>query len=116
MLDSLKNGLPFGKIEMTSDVGLVQNIDKAFIKDSIDRIIRFLPATSSQLKLLLYEMKARVTPTTTLESVRGNYNMTMVRKISQHIHLHLIYENELAKIVRDCKCCIIVTLVSKQSS
>ena len=64
MLDSLNNNFPFGKIEQTSEVGLVQKIDKPYVKDSIDRIIGFLPTASSQPSLLLYEIKARVAPTT----------------------------------------------------
>ena len=64
MLDSLNNEFPFGKIEQTSEVGLVQKIDNTYVKDSIDRIIGLLPAASSQPKLLLCEMKARVAPTT----------------------------------------------------
>ena len=45
-------------------VGLVQNIGKTHVKDSIDRIIGFLPNDCEEPKLLLCKMKARVASTT----------------------------------------------------
>ena len=51
MLDSLNNNFPFGKIEQISEVGLVQKVDKKYCKDSIDRLIGYLPTDSTQPKL-----------------------------------------------------------------
>ena len=43
---------------------LFQNIDKACVKYSIDRIIGVLHTAYSETKLLLFEMKSIVVPTT----------------------------------------------------
>ena len=62
VLNSLSDEFPHGKIELTTEVGLVQKLDKANAKDSIDRIIEFIPDASSQQNIFIYEMKVRVAP------------------------------------------------------
>ena len=60
MLDSINNNFPFVKIEQISEVELVQKADKKYCKDSIDRFLGCLPTDSLEPKLLLCEMKVRV--------------------------------------------------------
>ena len=68
MLDSLNNQFPFGKFEQISEVGLVQKVDKSYVKDSIDRLIGYLPTNERHPKVLLCEMKAsRVAASTAQE-------------------------------------------------
>ena len=68
MLDSLNNQFPFGKIEHIPEVGLVQKADTIYVKDSVDRLIGYLPKNERHTKLLLCEMKAsRVAASTSQE-------------------------------------------------
>lgn len=60
VLDLLNNQFPFGKIEQISEMGLVQKVDKSYVKDSADRLIGYLPTNKRHPKFSLYEMKARV--------------------------------------------------------
>ena len=63
MSHSVGNQFPFGEIEAISEVGLVQKIDKNFVKDSVDRLIGYIPTGESTPKILLCEMKGRVVST-----------------------------------------------------
>ena len=60
----MNNNFPFGKIQQISEVGLVQKIGKPYVKYLVDRLIGFLPYTTSDPTLLLCGMKARVAPAT----------------------------------------------------
>ena len=64
MFDSITNKFPFGKIEQIAEVGLVQKVDNAYVKDSVDCLIGYIPTNSNERKLLLCEMKAQVVSTT----------------------------------------------------
>ena len=65
MLSDSTNGIfPFGQIEQISEVGLVEKIDKKYVKDSIDRLVGYVTNDSMDEQILLCEMKARVVSTT----------------------------------------------------
>ena len=64
IIDCQNSLYPFGDIEQISEVGLGEKVDKKYVKDSIDRLVGYIPKDKVDEKILLYEMKARVAPNT----------------------------------------------------
>ena len=104
----------FGKIEQVTEVELVKKLDKKYVKDSVDRLIFYLPKDSTEETSLLCEMKVSVVLQIAQQERERVLQFHNGKNIVKHIQTHHYRGNTLTNQVKDYRSFTIVILTNKQ--